>query len=128
MSKAARNGILGVVDVLNTDLGNFIFGLTSFGVRIVHGNSLQRPRSIITRIINFIVDVPVRIEHLVDLPSENKLGRVVFVMVEFQILDKESAHHNEQGENAHVFYKNRQLNQVKARLRMGGGGWREKKD
>ncbi len=80
------------------------------------------------RIINFIVDVPVRIEHLVDLPSENKLGRVVFVMVEFQILDKESAHHNEQGENAHVFYKNRQLNQVKARLRMGGGGWREKKD
>ena len=76
------------------------------------------------KIINFIVDLPVRIDHLVKL-SDNSLGKVVFVMVEFQVLDQETAQHNEEGENAHIFYKARQLNQVKARLRMGGRRWRE---
>ena len=76
------------------------------------------------KIINFIVDIPVRIDHLVSL-SDNSLGKVVFVMVEFQVLDQHTSQHNEEGENAHVFYKTRQLKQVKARLRMGGRRWRE---
>ncbi|MBM76118.1 MAG: TIGR04552 family protein [Proteobacteria bacterium] len=76
------------------------------------------------KIINFIVDLPIRIDHLVDL-EDNSLGKVVFVMVEFQVLDLETAQHNEEGENAHIFYKSRQLKQVKARLRMGGRRWRE---
>ena len=76
------------------------------------------------KIINFIVDLPVRIDHLVTL-SDNTLGKVVFVMVEFQVLDQDTAQHNEEGENAHIFYKTRQLRQVKARLRMGGRRWRE---
>ena len=76
------------------------------------------------KIINFIVDIPVRIDHLVSLPN-NSLGKVVFVMVEFQVLDQDTAQHNEEGENAHIFYKTRQLKQVKARLRMGGRRWRE---
>ena len=69
--------------------------------------------------INFIVDFPIRIDHLVDLPQRNHLGKVVFVMVEFQVVDQITARNNEQGENAHLHYKNRQFEEVKSRLRMG---------
>ncbi len=71
------------------------------------------------RVINFIVDYPIRIDHLVDLPQRNHLGKVVFVMVEFQVIDKKTAYHNDQGENAHLHYKRRQFEEVKSRLRMG---------
>jgi uncharacterized protein (TIGR04552 family) len=71
------------------------------------------------RVINFIVDYPIRIDHLVDLPQRNHLGKVVFVMVEFQVVDRRTARNNEQGENAHLHYKNRQFEEVKSRLRMG---------
>ena len=49
----------------------------------------------------------------------NHLGKVVFVMVEFQAVDRITARNNEQGENAHLHYKNRQFEEVKSRLRMG---------
>lgn len=77
--------------------------------------------------INVIVDYPIRIDHLLGLQYSSLLGRVVFVMVEFQILDERSALENEQGENAHSLYKKRQLSQVKARLRKGGRLARESK-
>mgnify|MGYP001417174950 CR=1 FL=1 len=71
------------------------------------------------KVINFIVDFPIRIDHLVDLPQRNHLGKVVFVMVEFQVVDRITARNNEHGENAHLHYKNRQFEEVKSRLRMG---------
>jgi len=55
----------------------------------------------------------------VDLPQRNHLGKIVFVMVEFQVVDRQTAHNNEIGENAHLRYKNRQFEEVKSRLRMG---------
>jgi uncharacterized protein (TIGR04552 family) len=72
------------------------------------------------RMINFIADFPVRIDHLVDVRYGALLGRTVFVMVEFQVIDRQTARDNEEGENAHRLYKERQRHIVEARLRKGG--------
>lgn len=72
------------------------------------------------QIINFIVDFPVRIDHLVDVRYGALLGRTVFVMVEFQVLDRHTAKTNEQGDSAHDLYKQRQHAIVQSRLRKGG--------
>ena len=71
------------------------------------------------RNINVIVDYPIRVEHLMGLQGSSLLGRIVFVMVEFQIVDEMTALQNEEGENAHSLYKERQLKQVRHRLRKG---------
>ncbi len=74
------------------------------------------------RMINFVVDYPIRIDEFLD-PTDTEilylLGRTVFVLVEFQILDKETARRNEEGDNAHRLYKMRQRQLVNARLRRG---------
>ncbi|MFT5685058.1 MAG: hypothetical protein ACI8RZ_006004 [Myxococcota bacterium] len=72
------------------------------------------------RMINFIADFPVRIDHLVDVRYGALLGRTVFVMVEFQVIDRQTSRENEEGENAHRLYKDRQRSIVQARLRKGG--------
>ena len=77
------------------------------------------------RIINFIVDVPVRIDHVIQSSQYQTLGHVLYVMVEFQILDRETAIQNEEGDSAHRLYKQRQLEQVRVRLRKGGRNKRE---
>jgi len=73
------------------------------------------------RVLNFVVDLPVRVDEL--LPEEEELaedlGRVVFTLVEFQILDAETHRHNERGESAHERYKRRQQKQVLRRLSRG---------
>ena len=72
------------------------------------------------RTINFIVDFPVRLDE--DHPFPNHpylLGRTVFVMVEFQILNEGMALANEDGENAHDLYKERQRRIVERRLVRG---------
>jgi uncharacterized protein (TIGR04552 family) len=74
------------------------------------------------RMINFIVDYPVRLpDHLVPGLSF-ELGRTVFLMVEFQLLDEETARLNEAGENAHTLYKARQYDVVAKRLIRGLSG------
>ena len=72
------------------------------------------------RMINFIVDFPVRVDHLVDVRYGPMLGRTVFALVEFQVLDLETARANEEGENAHRLYKQRQRAIVEKRLKKGG--------
>jgi uncharacterized protein (TIGR04552 family) len=74
------------------------------------------------RVINFVADLPVKVdEHLlrrlVD-PSAD-LGSIIFVLTEFQIMDAETARTNEEGENSHQAYKDRQYERVKARLEQG---------
>jgi uncharacterized protein (TIGR04552 family) len=71
------------------------------------------------RTINWIVDYPVRIPATLPGSFSFELGRVVFVMVEFQLLDEETAQRNEQGENAHSRYKGRQHRVVASRLKRG---------
>lgn len=71
------------------------------------------------RTINWIIDYPVRIPAETPGVFSFELGRVVFVMVEFQLLDEATAQTNEQGENAHALYKGRQHRVVASRLKRG---------
>jgi len=77
------------------------------------------------RMVNFIVDFPVRVDHLMNVRYGALLGRTVFVMVEFQVLDRETARANEEGENAHRLYKDRQRGIVGQRLKKGAR-WKKK--
>ncbi len=69
------------------------------------------------RIINFIADLPIRIDRLLapgePLPEQS---HVVFVLTEFQIADKETAVQNELGASSHEAYKARQHERVRMRL------------
>lgn len=69
------------------------------------------------RIINFVADLPLRVERLLpknELPSE--ITHVVFVLTEFQIADKATAIRNESGASSHEAYKARQHERVRMRL------------
>jgi uncharacterized protein (TIGR04552 family) len=69
------------------------------------------------RIINFVADLPLRIDRLLpraEIPPE--LSHVVFVLTEFQIADKETSLGNEQGASSHEAYKARQHERVRLRL------------
>ena len=72
------------------------------------------------RSINWIADYPVRIPEGAAGRFDFELGKVVYVNVEFQLLDETTALHNELGENAHELYKARQQRRVAARLKRGG--------
>ena len=75
------------------------------------------------RVINFVADLPVRIDKFLCRPPDDPMfaesGTVVFVLTEFQIIDARTAENNESGENSHDKYKERQATRVKARLMHG---------
>jgi uncharacterized protein (TIGR04552 family) len=73
------------------------------------------------RVLNFVVDLPVRIDDLLPPldPMADELGRIVFSLVEFQVLDEETAHRNEEGDSSHGRYKRRQHQRVLRRLSRG---------
>ena len=73
------------------------------------------------RVLNFVADVPVRIDELLPPldPMADELGSIVFSLVEFQVLDAGTAAQNEQGEASHERYKRRQLKTVLRRLSRG---------
>ena len=74
------------------------------------------------RALNFVVDVPVRMDAYLPPPAEDtreRKNRTVFTLVEFQIMDEETARQNEDGENAHKLYKRRQKRRVLRRLSRG---------
>jgi hypothetical protein len=69
------------------------------------------------RIINFVADLPLRVERLLpraEIPHD--LAHVVFVLTEFQICDKHTAEQNEKGASSHEAYKARQNERVRMRL------------
>ncbi|NVB78142.1 MAG: TIGR04552 family protein [Kofleriaceae bacterium] len=69
------------------------------------------------RIINFVADLPLRLERL--LPkgeSLPELSHVVFVLTEFQVCDKQTSIRNESGASSHEAYKARQHERVRMRL------------
>lgn len=72
------------------------------------------------RMVNFIVDYPIRLPDAMVPEFSFELGRVVFVMIEFQLVDEETARLNQEGENAHHAYKRRQHEVVARRLLHGG--------
>jgi uncharacterized protein (TIGR04552 family) len=74
------------------------------------------------RMINFIIDVPVRLDHLLERAGDPWLlqhGSIVYVSCEFQVVDQETAYLNEQGDNSHANYKQRQRDRVSDRLMWG---------
>jgi uncharacterized protein (TIGR04552 family) len=75
------------------------------------------------RVINFVADLPVRIDKFLcrapDDPLFVESGTIVFVLTEFQIVDARTAAQNELGENSHERYKQRQAARVKQRLMHG---------
>lgn len=79
------------------------------------------------RTVNYIVDYPVRIDHLGHARYGALLGKVVMVQIEFQVVDEQTADKNELGENSHELYKERQRAIVASRLRKGGRYKRKRK-
>ena len=75
------------------------------------------------RVVNFVADLPLRMDKHLHLAPDDPLfadtGPVVFVLTEFQIVDVKTAEANEQGENSHERYKERQATRVRARLMHG---------
>jgi uncharacterized protein (TIGR04552 family) len=73
------------------------------------------------RTLNFVVDLPVRIDDLLRPvgSTADDLGRVVFSLVEFQVVDRATARVNEAGDSSHERYKRRQLKRVLRRLSRG---------
>jgi uncharacterized protein (TIGR04552 family) len=69
------------------------------------------------RIVNFVADLPLRLERLMpraEIPPDG--SHVVFVLTEFQIADKQTALQNESGARSHEAYKARQHERVRMRL------------
>jgi uncharacterized protein (TIGR04552 family) len=74
------------------------------------------------RVIHYVVDMPVRLPRklLERAPSSAwALGPVVFVICEFQIIDRATEAANEQGDASHAKYKERQKKAVMRRLQLG---------
>ncbi|NOZ01517.1 MAG: TIGR04552 family protein, partial [Deltaproteobacteria bacterium] len=77
------------------------------------------------RMINFIVDMPLRVDSLLKNASDSELedlGYFVFVLVEFQIFDEQTDRNNQAGDASHAKYKERQKWEVIRRLVYGGEG------
>ena len=75
------------------------------------------------KIIHLVVDMPVRLpKRILDNapPSAAALGDVIFVICDFQIVDRDTDAHNELGDASHAQYKERQKKAVMRRLQLGG--------
>ncbi|MHB1845960.1 MAG: TIGR04552 family protein [Deltaproteobacteria bacterium] len=73
------------------------------------------------RVLNLVADVPVRLDSWVEPDEDGRFphGRIAFGLVEFQIVDEETARENEKGEASHERYKARQKAKVLRRLSRG---------
>ena len=72
------------------------------------------------KMINFICDIPVRLDSFLTKAEIRENGRIGFVLVELQIVDSETNVRNEWGPNSHAAYKERRKSRVLERLRWGG--------
>ena len=74
------------------------------------------------RTLNFVADVPIRLDAYLPPPEKDtrgRRGRISLAMCEFQIADEAQAIANEHGENSHERYKHRQREVVLKRLSRG---------
>jgi uncharacterized protein (TIGR04552 family) len=74
------------------------------------------------RVIHFVVDLPVRLppETLETAPlAAQGLGQIIFVLCEFQVIDRDTDALNEVGDASHARYKTRQREAVMRRLKLG---------
>ncbi len=72
------------------------------------------------RICKFVADIPVRLDNFLAIAGDNdfrqSFGSIVYVMVEFQIVDQETDARNNRGQSSHDIYKKRQKRAVLRRL------------
>jgi uncharacterized protein (TIGR04552 family) len=123
----SQNGIINLRKVIesSSNLSRYLADLLDLSY--VAGDKGPAPQNEFSgpsyRVINFVADLPVRIDRYLGRPADDPLfaetGAVVFVLTEFQIIDARTAAENESGENSHAKYKERQLNRVRARLMHG---------
>lgn len=74
------------------------------------------------RVIHFVVDLPVRLPpETMEMapPAAWALGPIIYVLCEFQLVDRETESANELGEASHSAYKARQKQAVMRRLKLG---------
>jgi uncharacterized protein (TIGR04552 family) len=76
------------------------------------------------RVINFVADLPLRVGTMMrhmgrKIEDHLDPNAVIYVLVEFQVMDAQTAVSNEQGDSSHAVYKERQHIEVKARLTRG---------
>lgn len=74
------------------------------------------------RVIHTVVDMPVRLPpRLLERapPAAWALGPVIFVICEFQVIDRDTESKNELGDASHARYKERQKKAVMRRLQLG---------
>lgn len=74
------------------------------------------------RIVHFVADVPVRVPAKVLATVSHpagRLGHLIFVQTEFQMLDRATDESNESGDASHRAYKERQKMAVMHRLKVG---------
>lgn len=71
------------------------------------------------RVINFIADLPLRLDRLMPRGDVPAGSHVIFVLTEFQVADKDAAVRNESGASSHEAYKARQHDRVRMRLFRG---------
>ncbi|MBN2358453.1 MAG: TIGR04552 family protein, partial [Deltaproteobacteria bacterium] len=76
------------------------------------------------RVVNFVADIPLVVpdEQLLLARHREELGRIVFAVAEFQVIDAETARLNDSGDNAHHRYKSRQRARERQRLERGMRG------
>ncbi|EYF07889.1 TIGR04552 family protein [Chondromyces apiculatus] len=82
------------------------------------------------RVIHFVVDLPIRLpQEILEMapPTAWSLGPLIFVLCEFQLLDRATETANEVGDASHARYKDRQKQAVKRRLKIGIRPLREPK-
>ncbi|MFO0758691.1 MAG: TIGR04552 family protein [Byssovorax sp.] len=80
------------------------------------------------RVIHFVVDLPVRLPP--DImeqapPAAWALGPIIFVLCEFQLIDRVTEAANELGNASHAKYKERQKHAVMRRLKLGTRSMKE---
>lgn len=71
------------------------------------------------KILNFVVDIPIRLDDMMILPDNNQFSNhayIIYMLTEVQMLDRETTINNEKGENAHPLYKERQKRSILKRL------------
>jgi uncharacterized protein (TIGR04552 family) len=74
------------------------------------------------QVLNFVVDLPIRMDAYLPAPEldrRKRKCRTGFALVEFQIVDDQSALVNDRGDNSHEKYKKRQKLKVLRRLSRG---------
>jgi len=99
-------------EILNSQLRENPTTLEDVKVAALPVNEFSAPNY---KIVNFVADLPVRVESFGATPNPD-FGHVVFVLTEFQLADKQTATANELGENNHAAYKMRQHDRVRQRL------------